>query len=112
PLPRTILLSALTTHYPHPELHTLSLHDALPIYNMKNFLSSAFRQAARQGLIPFNPVRDAAVPKGKPPDTYAYSVHEVAVMVKTLDRKSTRLNSSHGSISYAVFCFKKKDNNV
>ena len=53
--------------------------------NMKNFLSSAFRQAARQGLIPFNPVRDAAVPKGKPPDTYAYSVHEVAVMVKTLE---------------------------
>src|SRR3989337_3013957 len=31
--------------------------------------------------------------------------------VKTcaLDRKSTRLNSSHGSISYAVFCFKKKN---
>src|SRR5207245_7123530 len=28
--------------------------------------------------------------------------------VRTLDRKSTRLNSSHGSISYAVFCLKKK----
>src|SRR3989337_3582592 len=28
--------------------------------------------------------------------------------VKTLDRKSTRLNSSHGSISYAVFCLNKK----
>src|SRR5438128_2862998 len=28
----------------------------------------------------------------------------------TLDRKSTRLNSSHGSISYAVFCLKKKKN--
>src|SRR5438128_7956255 len=28
-----------------------------------------------------------------------------------LDRKSTRLNSSHGSISYAVFCLKKKKNN-
>src|SRR5207245_10717761 len=27
---------------------------------------------------------------------------------KTIDRKSTRLNSSHGSISYAVFCLKKK----
>src|SRR6202050_5825348 len=27
----------------------------------------------------------------------------------TLDRKSTRLNSSHGSISYAVFCLKKKN---
>src|SRR5690348_17889580 len=30
----------------------------------------------------------------------------------TLDRKSTRLNSSHPSISYAVFCLKKKNNNV
>src|SRR2546422_7051539 len=29
---------------------------------------------------------------------------------KTLDRKSTRLNSSHGYISYAVFCLKKKNN--
>src|SRR2546429_3696416 len=29
-----------------------------------------------------------------------------------LDRKSTRLNSSHGYISYAVFCLKKKKNNV
>src|SRR5207245_6911995 len=30
-------------------------------------------------------------------------------MDATLDRKSTRLNSSHGSISYAVFCLKKKN---
>src|SRR3989337_3883989 len=30
----------------------------------------------------------------------------------TLDRKSTRLNSSHGSISYAVFCLKKKNTNT
>src|SRR5207245_10914855 len=32
---------------------------------------------------------------------------EVRVVVSQLDRKSTRLNSSHGSISYAVFCLKK-----
>src|SRR2546422_4932319 len=31
---------------------------------------------------------------------------------QTLDRKSTRLNSSHGYISYAVFCLKKKKNNI
>src|SRR5207245_4187634 len=30
---------------------------------------------------------------------------------RSQDRKSTRLNSSHGSISYAVFCLKKKNNN-
>src|SRR5207245_6489281 len=33
----------------------------------------------------------------------------VSLLAK-LDRKSTRLNSSHGSISYAVFCLKKKNN--
>src|SRR2546422_7384800 len=32
-----------------------------------------------------------------------------ALMVKSADRKSTRLNSSHGYISYAVFCLKKKN---
>src|SRR5689334_24711050 len=32
--------------------------------------------------------------------------------VKGVDRKSTRLNSSHSSISYAVFCLKKKKKNI
>src|SRR5438309_7089706 len=35
-------------------------------------------------------------------------LHEIAIQ----DRKSTRLNSSHSSISYAVFCLKKKKNNT
>src|SRR5690348_18065424 len=34
--------------------------------------------------------------------------HLYRVLVRQLDRKSTRLNSSHPSISYAVFCLKKK----
>src|SRR3712207_7946121 len=33
---------------------------------------------------------------------------ETALTVRVLDRKSTRLNSSHANISYAVFCLKKK----
>ena len=37
------------------------------------------------------------------PDYYAQETHHVVS-----DRKSTRLNSSHKPISYAVFCFKKK----
>src|SRR2546427_1547835 len=36
------------------------------------------------------------------------SAHDDAVIEATLDRKSTRLNSSHSQISYAVFCLKKK----
>src|SRR5207245_9685768 len=35
-------------------------------------------------------------------------LHEREMAVARRDRKSTRLNSSHGSISYAVFCLKKK----
>src|SRR5207245_3299673 len=34
--------------------------------------------------------------------------HSQSRIIPILDRKSTRLNSSHGSISYAVFCLKKK----
>src|SRR5690625_7026557 len=36
---------------------------------------------------------------------------EALTLVQTKDRKSTRLNSSHVAISYAVFCLKKKKNN-
>src|SRR2546422_4737949 len=39
-------------------------------------------------------------------------LQEVQVETSKLDRKSTRLNSSHGYISYAVFCLKKKKNNL
>src|SRR5437899_5679551 len=48
-------------------------------------------------------VSDMAVMPGNP-QTIAATVY------KTLDRKSTRLNSSHLGISYAVFCLKKKKN--
>src|SRR5438128_7256846 len=50
------------------------------------------------------------------PDTLAAAVEGVSAIVhlaalfRTADRKSTRLNSSHGSSSYAVFCLKKKMN--
>src|SRR2546429_2239161 len=66
------------------EIYTLSLHDALPISRLD-------RERERIGR------RGAATPDAEP------SVAEHA-----LDRKSTRLNSSHGYISYAVFCLKKK----
>src|SRR5258707_8745171 len=43
-----------------------------------------------------------------PPVQKALSPTPVSTMLETLDRKSTRLNSSHANISYAVFCLKKK----
>src|SRR5258708_37664231 len=68
------------------EIYTLSLHDALPIS-----LSVVY-----EGL---HELGDRRVDR--------LSVCEVRSMAGT-DRKSTRLNSSHQIISYAVFCLKKK----
>src|SRR5437868_12436813 len=45
------------------------------------------------------------------PDARLKELYDVAVSTLILDRKSTRLNSSHVSISYAVFCLKKKREN-
>src|SRR5688572_32376011 len=71
---------------PTTEIYTLSLHDALPI-------SPAFRSwRAWAGDYPT-------------PDPIVRSYPACP-----LDRKSTRLNSSHSQISYAVFCLKKKNN--
>src|SRR2546430_12075092 len=70
------------------EIYTLSLHDALPIYDRGSGPSA---DRLRQRAVP--PVRDPVGGRvGRHP----------------LDRKSTRLNSSHSQISYAVFCLKKK----
>src|SRR2546430_2882027 len=69
------------------EIYTLSLHDALPIYNGKGDDRRSERDrrgGARTGGGVWRP--------GCPGP----------------DRKSTRLNSSHSQISYAVFCLKKK----
>src|SRR2546422_6648444 len=68
------------------EIYTLSLHDALPICRPR---------AAR---LPVSLGR----PLGAGPGQCRFAARRLR------DRKSTRLNSSHGYISYAVFCLKKK----
>src|SRR5689334_23813385 len=83
------------------EIYTLSLHDTLPICRRRSGQRHAndvaalgadakLRTADRDGREPTHAVRSGRI-----------ALHE-------LDRKSTRLNSSHSSISYAVFCLKKK----
>src|SRR2546427_9378426 len=67
------------------EIYTLSLHDALPI---------SIRVEIEDGGKSLIRVSD-----------------DGAGMGRAEDRKSTRLNSSHSQISYAVFCLKKKKNN-
>src|SRR2546426_7541075 len=69
------------------EIYTLSLHDALPIFGLRRLARR--RRGARGG-------RNLG------------SAGNGALRLKGEDRKSTRLNSSHLVISYAVFCLKKK----
>src|SRR2546427_9309198 len=71
------------------EIYTLSLHDALPIS-----LVVVERQAVAQGDVLLVEVAPRVGHRLFPPAGQ--------------DRKSTRLNSSHSQISYAVFCLKKK----
>src|SRR5437870_7541200 len=74
------------------EIYTLSLHDALPIW--RRTLASCRRL-------------NAAPSKLTDPLSRA-SVRRSTSATRSGDRKSTRLNSSHVAISYAVFCLKKK----
>src|SRR3989475_13176462 len=77
------------------EIYTLSLHDALPIsailsrLKITSNLDIAERRLPQDGRIKLR-----------------YTGREIDFRVS--DRKSTRLNSSHSQISYAVFCLKKK----
>src|SRR2546426_7043711 len=79
------------------EIYTLSLHDALPICH---------RLEGRLLLRLFLPVRSQGVRQR----SYFFEERLVQLMRndRRTDRKSTRLNSSHLVISYAVFCLKKK----
>src|SRR5437868_13026384 len=80
---------------------TLSLHDALPIY--VNAVALAAGQLADVLLLVLALEVESA-------DVGARRLVD-ARLRRRLDRKSTRLNSSHVSISYAVFCLKKKKKN-
>src|SRR3712207_7013259 len=89
------------------EIYTLSLHDALPILRWIEILAAVgaclaslevlgrARQLRPGGLWDWEVIKLRHPIYLTPPFSF-------------LDRKSTRLNSSHANISYAVFCLKKK----
>src|SRR5690606_42012841 len=96
----------LSSTAPAPtEIYTLSLHDALPICK-RDELFQMVKLPARNEV--------SARPGHAGPkilDTSAIIDGRIADIARTGDRKSTRLNSSHVKISYAVFCLKKKNKN-
>src|SRR5690606_41752117 len=85
------------------ETSTLSLHDALPIFLRiwdAQLLADVLEKIPRRELR-IEDQRDLGL-LGK-------LLEEAADQRRLADRKSTRLNSSHVKISYAVFCLKKKN---
>src|SRR3712207_9104255 len=80
------------------EIYTLSLHDALPISKYRGQFEERIRMLLKEleqhpEIIVFIDEIHTLIGAGSTPGR---------------DRKSTRLNSSHANISYAVFCLKKK----
>src|SRR3712207_7208116 len=82
------------------EIYTLSLHDALPISPPHDARYATAQLSNRCGtnrlVLHVIGVASSRMPM---PHAYPFTIQ---------DRKSTRLNSSHANISYAVFCLKKK----
>src|SRR2546430_2670937 len=81
------------------EIYPLSLHDALPISQMTtraHVRSSVLARFSTRRLF------------GLSDDVLLEPIERAGPSAAMIDRKSTRLNSSHSQISYAVFCLKKK----
>src|SRR5699024_11661048 len=92
--------------------YTLSLHDALPILKIPKSIRKTYRKTRTVDSEEFYTGVRKAVKKIE--DLYNMLMNkkeQLGVFSLTEDRKSTRLNSSHVSISYAVFCLKKKKQN-
>src|SRR3712207_7180595 len=83
------------------EIYTLSLHDALPIFVMDDG-----KGEVPDGLEVLD--YEELLSSASPVEFDVRDENRAASMCYTRDRKSTRLNSSHANISYAVFCLKKK----
>src|SRR5205807_8706194 len=88
------------------EIYTLSLHDALPIFTTTEDLAAIAREVGGDRIAVESIARGYQDPhfvEAKP--SFILKLQKAETW---LDRKSTRLNSSHLVISYAVFCLKKK----
>src|SRR5690606_41508222 len=104
-----------STEHATTVIYTLSLHDALPIWVYMAVCTTAVaysKAIPTAGTIRFETITIANLPKCRICPGYRRDRHGNKFTLSTLlinqDRKSTRLNSSHVKISYAVFCLKKK----
>src|SRR5437868_11235287 len=98
------MITTINDQMPPPQINTLSLHDALPIYQDIGLVAAVgpSEEAAHDvgdGIFETDGGGEPVRPEVEPDRSAAEA---------QADRKSRRLNSSHVSIWYAVFCLKKK----
>src|SRR5439155_24716314 len=104
--------SSFSYEPPTSSSYTLSLHDALPIYlhrAARSLPPRSHRPGAGRALRRYRHHEEGAHIRSE----LANAIEAVLFVAekpvgRSEDRKSTRLNSSHVAISYAVFCLKKK----
>src|SRR5437879_10260797 len=100
PLYFSTIFPFLFFHHPPPTaIYTLSLHDALPIW---------LRPAPKAPALPRGLRSPSRGDRRLPDVPWSRQARGHGGAQDGRDRKSTRLNSSHRCISYAVFCLKKK----
>src|SRR5207248_11182526 len=107
------LIIFFSHHHAPPDLSTLSLHDALPIFAAALAMGGPPYSRRPTAFVPPLRLNGHSARRGSPlePDSRSEPLERLPRSRDPLgDRKSTRLNSSHRTISYAVFCLKKKKN--
>src|SRR5690606_41736588 len=90
------------------EIYTLSLHDALPIYwraSLSCYIADFRIWSERTSFFSATPIY---LSSARWFEMCCFGLSRMSQTTLLKDRKSTRLNSSHVKISYAVFCLKKK----
>src|SRR5699024_12557051 len=101
-IPTLLSLTFLFTTPATSDIYTLSLHDALPISLVPKFIELVEQSSDNNRVALVVDMRSRL---------FFNEINSVLDQIDAspnIDRKSTRLNSSHVSISYAVFCLKKK----
>src|SRR5690606_39763017 len=96
----------LFQHSPLTMIDTLSLHDALPISEHTEGYEGFYHLISIHGDVEKTEVH--YIIRDHDRDKFEERKRTAERFVAEIDRKSTRLNSSHVKISYAVFCLKKK----
>src|SRR5207248_3943462 len=105
PLPSTPTVSSSDPHRTPPDLHSFPTRRSSDLSLSSTISCMYFEKSRTTATLQHWPASDVPPPRAR---IGAPCFRARATAATTSDRKSTRLNSSHRTISYAVFCLKKK----